>query len=511
MNGSFVLTALTFLPLLGAFAVLLIPAEPRSAQRTTEGGITGSEARSVWWVAFVMSLFPLALSAYLLWIFNPADRGYQFIEQYEWIPQFGVSYHVGVDGISLFLIVLTTLLISVSLLYSGGGDIEHRPREFCFFMLALETGLIGALVAIDLFLFYAFWELMLIPMYFLIGMWGHGRKIYAAFKFILFTMLGSILMLVAILYLAIAYKTHFGHLTFDLPALYQVPLSLREARWLFAGFALAFAIKVPMWPVHTWLPDAHTEAPTAGSVILAGVMLKMGTYGFLRFAIPLFPDVALQAAPIFMALAVIGIVYGALVALVQPDLKRLVAYSSVSHLGFVVLGMFALNRQGIDGAIYQMLNHGISTGGLFLLVGMMYLRRHTREISEFGGLWKTVPMLAAVFMVTMLSSAGLPGLNGFIGEFLILLGAFLRTWQRVMFGPITKTINSTLADLTPREIAAMVPLLVLMFFMGFYPRPILRRIEPSVIALIERSHTPIARIDAPSQFASARAREQLPR
>ena len=318
-----------------------------------------------------------------------------------------------------------------------------------------------------------------------------------------------------------------GHLTFDLPDLYRVPLTTSEARWLFAGFALAFAIKVPMWPVHTWLPDAHTEAPTAGSVILAGVMLKMGTYGFLRFAIPLFPDVAMQAAPIFMALAVIGIMFGALVALVQPDLKRLVAYSSVSHLGFVVLGMFALNPQGIEGAVYQMLNHGVSTGGLFLLVGMMYLRRHTREISEFGGLWHSVPIYAAIFMVVMLSSAGLPGLNGFVGEFLILLGAYLHTWQaavfavsglilgalylfyayeRVMFGPITKDVNKTLPDLDKREIAVMVPLLALMFFMGFFPRPLLNRIEPSVIALLSRAHTPIVRLDSrPSMPALAAA------
>ena len=289
--------------------------------------------------------------------------------------------------------LLTTVLFSLSMLYSGGGDIETRPREFCFFMLVLEMGLLGTLLAVDLFLFYVFWELMLIPMYFLIGIWGHGRKYYAAFKFILYTMIGSILMLVAILYLVSAARAHLGHLTFDLPALYSVPLSHREATWLFAAFALAFAIKVPMWPVHTWLPDAHTEAPTAGSVILAGVMLKMGTYGFLRFAIPLFPEIAIEAAPLFLALAVVGIIYGALVAMVQPDLKRLVAYSSVSHLGFVMLGIFALDPQGMEGAIYQMLNHGISTGGLFLLIGMIYLRRHTREISEFGGLWKSVPIL----------------------------------------------------------------------------------------------------------------------
>ncbi len=496
------LTALVFLPLLGAGFVTL-----------------QSDERAAWRSAFIFSLIPLAISFYLFAAFDPQQASYQFVERYDWIPQFGISYHMGLDGISLFLVLLTTILIALSLLYSGGGDIGFRVREFCFFMLVLETGLLGTLVSIDLFLFYVFWEVMLIPMYFLIGIWGHGRKIYAAFKFILYTMLGSLLMLVAILYLVFRARTALGHLTFDLPDLMSVPLTMNEARWLFAGFALAFAIKVPMWPFHTWLPDAHTEAPTAGSVILAGVMLKMGTYGFLRFAIPLFPDVAREAAPIFMALAVVGIVFGALLALVQPDLKRLVAYSSVSHLGFVVLGIFALNPQGVEGAIYQMLNHGISTGSLFLLVGMLYLRRHTREISEFGGLWQSIPIYAGIFMVVMLSSVGLPGLNGFVGEFLILLGAYLHTWlaalfavsglilgalylfyayERVMFGPITKDVNKALPDLSLREIAVMVPLLGLMFFMGFYPGPLLNRMEPSVLALVQRTHTHIARIDSPS-------------
>ena len=499
MGGPW-LTALVFMPLLGAAFVTL-----------------QSDERAAWNSAFIFSLIPLAISLYIFAAFDPHSGAYQFVEHYDWIPQFGISYHVGVDGISLFLLLLTTILISLSLLYSGGGDIEFRAREFCFFMLVLETGLLGALVSVDIFLFYVFWELMLIPMYFLIGIWGHGRKIYAAFKFILYTMLGSLLMLIAILYLVFKARAAIGHLTFDLPDLMNVPLTTTQARWLFAGFAIAFAVKVPMWPLHTWLPDAHTEAPTAGSVILAGVMLKMGTYGFLRFAIPLFPDVAADAAPLFMALAVIGIVFGALVALVQPDLKRLVAYSSVSHLGFVVLGMFALNPQGMDGAVYQMLNHGISTGGLFLLVGMMYLRRHTREIAEFGGLWHSVPVYAGIFMVVMLSSAGLPGLNGFVGEFLILLGAYLHTWQaavvavsglilgalylfyayeRVMFGPITKEANRTLPDLSRREIAVMVPLLALMFLMGFFPKPLLNRIEPSVTMLLQRTHTHIARIDS---------------
>jgi len=529
--GGYLLTGLVFLPLFGALFVLMVspgaPADPRSASPAhAHPASHGDDAsRPVWLAAFIFSLAPLALSLYLLAAFSPAQSGYQFVEQYEWIPQLGVSYHLGVDGISLFLVLLTTILISLSLLYSGGGDIEARPREFCFFILVLESGLLGALLAIDLVLFFVFWELMLIPMYFLIGIWGHGRKIYAAIKFVLFTMFGSSLMLAAIVYLGLAARNSLGHLSFDLPQLYQVTLSTLEARWLFAAFALAFAVKVPMWPVHTWLPDAHTEAPTAGSVILAGVMLKMGTYGFLRFAIPLFPDIAMASVPLFMALAVIGIIYGALVAMVQPDLKRLVAYSSVSHLGFVVLGMFALNPQGMEGAIYQMLNHGLSTGGLFLLVGMIYLRRHTREITEFGGLWRRVPVMAGVFMVVMLSSIGLPGLNGFVGEFLILLGTYLSTWQaavfavsglilgalymmwayeRVMFGPITKAINETLADLSAREVTVMVPLIALMFVMGFYPGPLLRRMEPSVTALLTRAHAPVARLDtAPTRLVAA--------
>ena len=530
--GGLLLTGVIFLPLLGALFVLMVspsaPAAVRSGSLAHAHPASDSADvwRPVWRAAFIFSLAPLALSLYLFAAFDPAQGGYQFVEQYQWIPQLGISYHLGVDGISLFLVLLTTILITLSLLYSAGGDIEARPREFCFFMLVLETGLLGALLAIDLVMFYVFWELMLFPMYFLIGIWGHGRKIYAAIKFVLFTMFGSILMLVAIVYLGLSTRNTVGHLSFDLPQLYQASLSTREARWLFAAFALAFAIKVPMWPVHTWLPDAHTEAPTAGSVILAGVMLKMGTYGFLRFAIPLFPDVAAGAAPIFMALAVIGIIYGAMVAMVQPDLKRLVAYSSVSHLGFVVLGMFALNPQGIEGAIYQMINHGLSTGGLFLLVGMIYLRRHTREIAEFGGLWRRVPLMAGVFMVVMLSSIGLPGLNGFVGEFLILLGTYLRTWQaavfaisgvvlgalymlwayeRVMFGPITKAINESLPDLSVREVAVMMPLIVLMFLMGFYPKPLLSRMEPSVMVLLARAHGPVARLDAaPTKLVAAR-------
>jgi NADH-quinone oxidoreductase subunit M len=498
--AGFWLTALIFVPTIGAFGVLM-----------------QSDEESIWRSAFIFSLIPLAISLYLFAIFDPQQATYQFVERYQWIPQFGISYHVGMDGISLFLVVLTTLLTSLCLLYSGGGDIEVRPREFCFMMLILETGLLGALLAIDVFLFYVFWEVMLVPMYLMIGIWGHGRKIYATFKFVLFTAIGSLLMLVAIIYLVGAGRAQLGHLTFDLPDLYKVPLSREEARWLFAGFAIAFAIKVPMWPVHTWLPDAHTEAPTAGSVMLASLMLKMGAYGFLRFAIPLFPEVAIQATPIFMALAVVGIIYGALVAMVQPDLKRIVAYSSISHLGFVMLGIFALNPQGLEGATYQMLNHGVSTGALFLLVGMLYVRRHTREVSEFGGLWKSIPMYAAIFMFVMLSSIGLPGLNGFVGEFLILLGTFFRSeraaevavfgvllgalymmwaYERVMWGPITKKVNETIKDLSGREIAVMVPLIALILLMGLHPRPLLTRMEPSINLLLNRVGVAQAHLDA---------------
>jgi NADH-quinone oxidoreductase subunit M len=492
MSGA-VLTVLTFVPLLGAAAVLL-----------------QSDPQVIWRSAFVFSLIPLAISFYLFAAFDPHVAGFQFVERYQWIPQFGISYHLGLDGISLFLVLLTTILITLSLLYSGGGDIEMRAQEFCFAMLLLETGLLGTFVSLDLFLFYVFWEVMLVPMYFMIGIWGHGRKIYATFKFVLFTMFGSLLMLVAIIYLARAARASLGYVTFDLPALYNVALSRTEMQWLFAGFAIAFAIKVPLWPVHTWLPDAHTEAPTAGSVILAGVMLKAGAYGFIRFAIPLFPIAAVEATPLFLALGVTGIIYGALVAMVQADVKRLVAYSSISHLGFVILGIFAFDVQGGTGAVYQMLNHGVSTGALFLLIGMIYLRRHTREISEFGGLWKSVPVYAGIFMVTMLSSIGLPGLNGFVGEFLILLGTYLSlkvvvyfavtglifsalymmwAYERVMWGPLTKAVNSTIADLNAREISVMVPLIALMLFMGIYPQPLLNRIEPSLGTMLGRVHS----------------------
>jgi len=484
-------SAIVFIPLFGALFLLFLPKEDEEGARR---------------VALGTSLLTFVISLGLLTGFDGNSADFQFVERLSWIEDFGIQYHVGVDGISLFLILLTTFLMPLVLL-AAWGDVHKWVREYLFFFLLLETGMVGTFVALDLFLFYVFWEVMLIPMYFLIGVWGGPRRIYAALKFLLYTMVGSLLMLVAILYLAYQYNAQHQTVTFDLLRLYDLNLSLAEQKWLFAAFALSFAIKVPLFPFHTWLPDAHVEAPTGGSVILASVLLKMGTYGFLRFALPLFPQAAQAAVPIIMALAVIGIVYGALVALVQPDLKKLVAYSSVSHLGFVMLGLFAFNVQGIEGALYQMLNHGLSTGALFLLVGVIYERRHTRLISEYGGLWKQMPVYASIFLVTMLSSIGLPGLNGFVGEFLILLGTFkanpvagviavsgvvlgavymLWMYQRVIFGPLTNEENKKLTDLSRREVAIFVPLLAMMLFMGLYPRPLLSRMEKAVEATLAR-------------------------
>jgi NADH-quinone oxidoreductase subunit M len=488
-------SAIVFTPLFAAFILLMLPREDEEGARR---------------LAFGASVLTFVISLGLLAKFDSHTADFQFVERFSWISDFGIQYHVGVDGISLFLVLLTTFLVPLVLLASW-GDIHKRVKEYLFFFLLLETGMVGTFVALDLFLFYVFWEVMLIPMYFLIGVWGGPRRIYAAIKFLLYTMVGSLLMLVAILYLAYQYNAQHQTVTFDLLQLYDLKLPLTEQKWLFAAFALSFAIKVPLFPLHTWLPDAHVEAPTGGSVILAGVLLKMGTYGFVRFAIPLFPEAAHAAVPFIMALAVIGIVYGALVAMVQPDLKKLVAYSSVSHLGFVVLGLFAFNVQGVEGAVYQMLNHGLSTGALFLLVGVVYERRHTRLISDYGGLWKQVPLYASIFLVVMLSSIGLPGLNGFVGEFLILLGAFhanlwagvlavsgvvlgavymLWMYQRVIFGPLKNEENAKLVDLSRREVAIFVPLLAMMLFMGLYPRPLLIRMEKSVEATLARVTTP---------------------
>jgi len=490
------LTTIVFLPLAGALLVLLAGGRGDNPEREP----------LVRNVALGVSLLSLATTLYLWWAFNPVSADYQFVENREWLPQFGISYHLGVDGISLFLIVLTGVLTPLSLLTSW-ESIHKNVKLFSFFLLALETAMLGVFVSLDLFLFYIFWDAVLIPMYFLIGIWGYERRIYAAVKFILYTMVGSILMLVAIIGLSYAHMAATGTQTFNLLDLYGTPLSRTMETWFFLAFALAFLIKVPLFPFHTWLPDAHVEAPTAGSVILAGVMLKMGTYGLLRFAFPLFPNATREYAPYIAVLAVIGIIYGALVAMVQPDMKKLVAYSSVSHLGFVVLGLCAVNVNGIQGSVYQMLNHGISTGGLFIIVGMLSDRRHTRLIAEFGGLKAVMPRLVAAFLLVTLSSIALPGMNGFIGEFLILLGGFrwhplmaafaasgvilsavymLWMFQRVNYGDVTNPKNRALPDLTPREWAMMIPTVGLAIVMGVFPNIFLKPMEPSIVRTIDR-------------------------
>jgi NADH-quinone oxidoreductase subunit M len=483
------LSTIIFLPSLGALLAFLIASEELVKR-----------------MALITSILTFFVSLIPFFLFDPSTAAMQFFERYDWIPALGISYEVGIDGISLLLIVLTTFLMPLTILASW-DSIQARRREFMICMLFLESGMIGVFAAIDLFLFYVFWEATLIPMYFLIGVWGGPRRIYAAVKFILYTMAGSLLMLVAILALYFLHRQATGEATFNLFQLVQLDLPLSTQRWLFLAFFLAFAIKVPLFPFHTWLPDAHVEAPTAGSVILAGVLLKMGTYGFVRFCLPIFPEASIEATSIIALLAVVGIIYGALMALVQTDIKKLVAYSSVSHLGFVMLGIFAFNSQGLDGGVIQMVNHGLSTGALFLLVGMIYDRRHTRLIADFGGLAKVTPIFAAFFLVVSLSSIGLPGLNGFVGEFLVLLGAFqamptfavigalgvilaavymLWMYQRVMFGEVTHAENKHLTDLNLREVVVLVPIVLAIVWIGMYPQPFLKRMEASTKAIVER-------------------------
>ena len=512
------LSLIVFLPLVGAVFALL--AGGRGDRPDREPLVRN--------VALLTSLVTFAATLVLWWQFDPSSAEYQFVEQHEWMPAFGIQYYIGVDGISLFLIVLTGFLTPLALL-SSWESVHKSVKAFSFFVLALEAAMIGVFVSIDLFLFYVFWDAMLIPMYLLIGIWGYERRIYAAIKFILYTMAGSVLMLIAIIGLAWAHaEATGGPPSFNLLDLYALELSPQMESWFFLAFTLAFAIKVPLFPFHTWLPDAHVEAPTAGSVILAGVLLKMGTYGLLRFSFPLFPEAATSFAPVLALLAVIGIVYGALVAMVQPDMKKLVAYSSVSHLGFVVLGMCAMNVQGVQGSVYQMLAHGVSTGGLFMVVGMLSDRRHTRLISEFGGLKAVAPRFVAAFLMIALSSIALPGLNGFVGEFLILVGAFkwspvltalaatgvilsaiymLWMFQRVNYGPITNEKNQTLPDITPREWAMLVPTIAMAILMGVLPGIFLRPMEPSVNKIIDRvNKAQPARVSVASPEPPASAR-----
>jgi NADH-quinone oxidoreductase subunit M len=481
------LSLLILLPVAGALLVALIPRERELWQKIA---------------ALASSGLVFALALRLMSGFS-ASPEMQFAERKAWIPAYGVSYHVGVDGLSLWLVVLTALLTPLALIASW-SSIEERIKEFNVFMLLCEAGMIGVFCALDLILFYVFWEATLIPMYFLIGIWGHERRIYAAIKFFLFTMAGSVLMLVALLVL---YKMG-GLASFDLASLQRVRIDPTLQMWLFAAFALAFAVKVPLFPLHTWLPDAHVEAPTAGSVILAGVLLKMGAYGFLRLAIPLFPYAAAQFAPWIGALAVVGIIYGALVCLVQTDLKKLVAYSSVSHMGFVMLGIASFTTLGVVGAVYQMLNHGIATGALFIIVGMLYDRRHTRDISAFGGLGRVMPWFSAMFLLVGLASIAVPGFGGFVGELLILLGTWPKNrtftiiaalgvvlaagyvlWmiERVLHGPMRHESNSRLWDLTRREAFVLVPMVVLAIFMGVASPLFTSKITPTVNVLVHKA------------------------
>jgi NADH-quinone oxidoreductase subunit M len=484
--SGWLLDAVIFTPLAGAVVISLVPRD---------------RVRDLRLASLAVTLVTFALSLGLLAQFETEQTGFQLGRSAEWIPEWGVGYVTGIDGISLWLVLLTSFLMPLGVLASW--SIEKRVKPYFVFLLALETGMLGVFCSLDLFLFYLFWEATLVPMYFLIGMWGYSRRLYAAMKFFMFTLVGSLLMLVAILSL---YFAGDGTPTFDYESLVGTPLSLSTQRLLFLAFFASFAVKVPLVPLHTWLPDAHTEAPTAGSVMLAGVLLKMGAYGLIRFGIPLFPDAARELVPLVIGLAVAGIIYGAVVAAMQRDLKRLVAYSSVAHLGFVVLGLFVGTIQGMSGGILQMVNHGLSTGALFMLVGALYDRAHTRAIDDFGGLAKSMPIFSGVFLVIALSSLGLPGLNGFVGEFLVLLGTFLeyRWWvvpaafgvvlaavyllwayQRVFHGEPREALRK-LPDLDRREVAMLAPVIALIVFIGVYPKPFLERIEPAAERVVNQ-------------------------
>jgi NADH-quinone oxidoreductase subunit M len=492
-----ILSIILFTPLVGAILLLFVPKENKEAIR---------------WIANIFALVGFLISLPLVPLFwaQRFEPGFKFMEgaTNNWIPSIGAGYVLGIDGISFLLIMLTTLLGWISIL-SSWTAIETRVKEYYIWFLVLQTGMLGVFMALDFFLFFVFWEAMLVPMYLLIGIWGGPRKLYAAIKFFLYTLAGSVLMLLGVLFLYFHHHQLTGVYTFSLTELYQTApqIEFHYAIWLFLGFFIAFAIKVPMFPFHTWLPDAHVEAPTAGSVILAGVLLKMGTYGFIRFALPFFPGVVMnpKVRGWMIALSIIGIIYGALVSLMQKDMKKLVAYSSVSHLGFCTLGIFALNPAGLSGSVLQQINHGISTGALFLIVGILYERRHTREISEYGGISNVMPVYATITMIMFLSSMGLPLLNGFVGEFTILQGTFMENWkwvawsvpgvvlaaayllwlyQRVFFGIVTNPKNEKLADLTPREVLTFVPLLIAAFWIGLYPKPFFQILEQPVNHLV---------------------------
>lgn len=488
--GFAVLTALIILPAAAAVLVALLP------RRRTELYLP---------LGVALSIAPLALAGFLFTAFEIGDAGFQFVERSIWYEPWAIYWHLGVDGISLPLVVLTALLVPIAL--AASTAITRRLKEFVVYTLLLEAGLIGVFLAQDLFLFFVFFEAILIPMYFIIGIWGGERRIYAAVKFFLYTAFGSALMLAAIIGLAMLHQRQTGTPSFALADLMNLRFNPGTERWLFGAFALAFAIKVPMFPLHTWLPDAHVEAPTAGSVLLAAILLKLGTYGLVRFNLNLFPQASVDFVPVLAVLAVVGIVYAAVVAIVQPDLKKLVAYSSVSHLGFIVLGTFALTSGGLAGGVVQNVNHGLTTGALFLLVGMIYDRRHTKQIADFGGLAQVMPIFAGIFLFTTFASIGLPGLNGFVGEFMVLIGSFpslpvltviaasgvvlaaiylLWAYERTFTGVPDKPENRKLLDLSPREISLLAPLVVLMIVLGVYPRLLLDRVQPSTEAVLDR-------------------------
>jgi NADH-quinone oxidoreductase subunit M len=511
MENNYLLTYLLFIPVIGSVLVLFL---------------NKNNANLIRYFGLFISLAAFIISLVVYFGFDPANPDFQLTHKFNWIGStdsgLNISYYVGVDGMSMLLILLTTFITSLTLIASW-SSIEKKIKEFTFFMLVLLAGMIGVFISLDLFLFYIFWEAMLIPMYFIIGIWGGDQKIYAAVKFFIYTMFGSLLMLIAIIWLAVYASESLGYFSTDLVELYKVgpTIGMDVQMYMFLAFAFSFAIKVPLFPLHTWLPDAHVQAPTAGSIILAAVLLKMGTYGLLRFCLPLFPQAAVYYAPYISVLAVIGIIYGALVAMVQKDIKKLVAYSSVSHLGFVVLGIFAMTQEAIQGAIIQMINHGLSTGALFFLVGVVYERTHTREISDYGGIAKVVPIFSVAFMLAMLSSVGLPGLNGFVGEFLILLGSFkspvLGSWwftvfaasgvilaavyllwmyQRVVFGEFKPSNKlSHLTDMNKREIFVMASLLVFIVWIGIYPNTFLKVSDRSTAKIIQQVNLPASTVE----------------